>query len=342
MTAHRTVVICPGRGSYQRAQLGTLQGRSKAVQEFLDRVDAFRSQRGLPTIRELDGAKRYSSAKHVAGQHASLLTFAASVADALELSDKHEIIGYSGNSMGWYTALALSGVLDWEDAFALVQTMADFQTGNTLGGQLLYPQLNPDWTTSSELSEAIERSLANTPMTWWSIRLGSVAVLGADASGIKSLLKSLPPITRGTRTFPLQLPLHSAFHTPLLEHTSQKAVSALKGLRFRQPKAHLFNGHGVHYSPLSADPEQIRAYTLGSQVTEPYNYELATRSALRFLAPSRIVLLGPGNSLGGPTAAILVNEGWSGLKSRADFEQLQTTAPLLFSFGLADQRASLL
>ena len=33
-----------------------------------------------------------------------------------------------------------------------------------------------------------------------------------------------------------------------------------------------------------------------------------------------VIALGPGNSLGGPLARILVSEGWGGIQSRADLD----------------------
>ena len=43
-----------------------------------------------------------------------------------------------------------------------------------------------------------------------------------------------------------------------------------------------------------------------------------------------LILPGPGNSLGGVCAQVLIAEGWRGLRSRADFEALQAgpAAPL--------------
>ena len=71
----------------------------------------------------------------MAGENASLLTFACSLADAAELDrSRYEIVGVVGNSMGFYTALVLSGALSLQDGIELVETMAHYQTKNVQAG----------------------------------------------------------------------------------------------------------------------------------------------------------------------------------------------------------------
>ena len=54
----RVVVVCPGRGSYGRAQLGSLRAGGPIV----DALDAFRRGLGRPAISELDAAAAFSRA----------------------------------------------------------------------------------------------------------------------------------------------------------------------------------------------------------------------------------------------------------------------------------------
>ena len=63
--------------------------------------------------------------------------------------------------------------------------------------------------------------------------------------------------------------------------------------------------------------------------------------ALRADAPEVVIALGPGNSLGGPLARILVSEGWGGIQSRADLDARQQADPVLQSFGVRLQRRAL-
>jgi len=185
----RALVVCPGRGSYDRAGLGQLQDRSDAVDQVLDAADAFRTAAGRPTIRELDSDERYRTTRHVAGEHASLLTFACSLADLADLArDRFEIVGVTGNSMGFYTALAAAGALPLDDAIRLVDTMGAYQKSNVIGGQILYPACDADWSPSPALIQTIETTLQAARdaghSAHLSIDLGGFYVLGADKAGL--------------------------------------------------------------------------------------------------------------------------------------------------------------
>ncbi len=341
MTRRRPLVVCPGRGSYDRSGLGQLKDRPNA-DSLLDTCDAARAAAGRPTIRSLDAEPRFSPNLHLAGENASLLTFACALADLADLdADRYDVVGVVGNSMGFYTALAASGALPLEDAIRLVETMGAYQEGNVIGGQILYPLAGSDWVVDAGLRRAVDAALAASGGTaFWSIDLGGTAVLGGTEEGLAHLIATLPPIERGGRTFPFRLPLHSAFHTPLLADTAARAQADLADLEFRPPVVPLVDGHGFIHRPRWASPERLWAYTLGPQVVEPFDLQLAVRVALHHLAPDVVIALGPGNGLGGPLAQMLVADGYAGVRDRAAFEARQTSdAPLLLAFGVADQRA---
>jgi len=279
----------------------------------------------------------------VAGENASLLTFACSLADASDFdTEAYEIVGVTGNSMGFYTALAVSGALSTDDAIHLVETMGSYQAGNVVGGQVMAPLCDEQWNRQPSLLEGVEATIqaarSEGHQAWWSIDLGSHAILGADTGGIKSLLAALPKINQGARKFPIQLPLHSAFHTPLMHSTSLQAFQELGGLVFKRPQVPLIDGRGVVHRPLSCDPTSLREYTLGAQVTEMFNFRQAIHTALTYCAPDVVVILGPGNTLGGPIARTLAHHGWRGAKTPADFNEKQKSSPMLLSFGVGPQR----
>lgn len=333
----RTLVVCPGRGSYGRADLGTLAERRPHVQDFIAQCDAHRVAQGRRPVSELDHAPGgFRSSLHVAGENASLLTFAASYADWLELDrDQHDVVGVVGNSMGWYTALAVAGALPVADAIRLVDTMGAYQAGNVIGGQVLTPLCDEDWSEPPSRREAVEAALQGARdaghTAEWSIELGGYAVLGADRGGVKHLLDALPRETRGQRTFPLQLPLHSAFHTSLMTETSARAQQDLGDLAFRAPVVPLVDGRGLVFRPRWADPRALADYTLGHQVVAPYDFTTSVCTALHHVAPDVIVCLGPGNPLGGAVARILVADGWHGVRNKRDFQALEPS--LVHSLG---------
>ena len=344
MGRQRALIVCPGRGSYSRATMGILGNRNDAAAAAIDTCDALRAASGRITVRELDAMERFQATKHVAGEHASLLTFACSVADFQDLNrDRFEVVGVTGNSMGWYTALCVSGALPLQDAARLVEHMAAYQARNVIGGQVIYPLVDGDWNASAELEGNIASALSHARglghVAEWSIRLGGYAVLGGDRPGVKALLETLPKQQRGDRTFPTQLPMHSAFHTSLMNETSQKALVELSDLPYQRPAVPLIDGRGVVHRPHSAKLDALREYTLGHQVMRPFDYTTAIESALTHCAPDVIVLLGPGNSLGGPTAQVLVSKHWFGVEQRDELRDGTPEHPhRLLSFGVAKQR----
>lgn len=327
----RVVLVCPGRGSYSRETLGKL-----AATPSVAAIDHFRAALGRPSATELDRAPAYSSRLHVAGENASILTAACSLADRDLLGDV-EVVAVIGNSMGWYTALAVAGALPLTEGLRLIETMGQYQAGNVVGGQVLYPLVGEDWTPLP--SPELESLLARTPGLYPSIHLGGQVVLGGTAEAIATAMSSLPPRRIGEREAPMQLPLHSAFHTPLLAETAARARADLADLPWQAPALPLVDGRGAIFRPRSADPAALRDYTLGHQIVAPYDFTASVRVVLREYAPDHLVLLGPGGNLGGPVAQAMIAEGWRGLRSRADFTALQAENPLVLAMNRPEQRA---
>lgn len=330
----RALVICPGRGTYTRECLGTLQATRSVYA-----ADHFRASLGRPGPTELDRAEVYQSAKHVAGENASILTMACSLSD-WDLIGSVETVAVIGNSMGWYTALTVAGALPLEEGLRLVETMGWYQRENVVGGQLVYPLVDAEWRAAP--SPELEQVLREIPGLYWSIHLGGQAVIGGTPEALAEAQRRLPPRKIGERDAPFTLPLHSAFHTPLMDATSRRAELDLGDLPFSAPKIPLIDGHGQIHRPRHAAPDALRRYTLGAQVVEAYDFSLSLRVALREYAPEVLVLLGPGSNLGGAIAQTLIAEGWSGIRSRSDFVARQAQNPILLAMARPEQRARLL
>lgn len=339
-TPLRAVVLCPGRGSYQRADLGSLAGMSShALSVFDDARDAA----GRPSVSSLDGAERFSLSQHVAGEHASALTAAISLADLDQLDpDRVEVVAVCGNSMGWYTALGFAGALPLEDCAHLVDTMGWWQSRGEqglVGGQLVYPMVDGEWHQDPALVAAVDAAVAEIPDLHWSIRLGGQAVLGGTEAALVAAKGRLPAQQQGGLEFPLRLPLHSAFHTPLMADTAARAGRELRWLGWSAPRLPLIDGTGRQWRPRWADPGALGAYTLGPQVTETFDFSAMVRVALGAYAPDVIVLPGPGSNLGGAVAQVMIASGWQGLEGKADFLARQKSQrPLLLSLRWPEQR----
>ncbi|GGX91982.1 acyl carrier protein [Litchfieldella qijiaojingensis] len=336
------LIVCPGRGTYNQAEWGTLT-RNAANATWLSRFDARRRDAGLPTLSELDADIPFRANLHGRGEHASPLIYACALADLQAIdSERYEIAAITGNSMGWYIALAAGGALGHDDAFELIAAMGKLMQDTLAGGQVLYPwvdeQWRPQWAQRREMLTLIERIHGEDGAELYlSIDLGGMLVFGGNETGLARLMAALPPRER----FPMRLHQHAAFHTPMQRAVRDVARQRLPLAPFATPKVPLIDGRGHIWTPWSTDPEALWDYTLGEQLVAPFDFTTALRVAVREFAPDRIVILGPGTSLGGATAQVLIQQGWRGLDSKATFQARQEADPLLLSMGIEEQRCML-
>ncbi|HED64900.1 MAG TPA: ACP S-malonyltransferase [Planctomycetes bacterium] len=324
----RAILFAPGRGSYTEKSLGSLP----ADHPWVLTAEELRASYGLDSLVELDGASRFSPAKHLKPRNVSALIYLRSMLDGARALSEYEVVAIGGNSMGWYTALAMAGALSFEDGFRLVQEMALIQEEVGGGGQAIYPVVDETWNTSPKHVEAVHTLIERDPEIFPSIHLGGYEVLGASPAAMSRVLEGLPKVTLGKTTYPFRLALHGPYHTPLVRAARERAETQLASLDFRRPAVTLVDGKGRRFTPWSADEAELAAYTLGDQVDTPYDFTASVRVALLEYAPDRIVLAGPGNSLGGVVAQILIANSWRGLGSREDFSRLQESEhPILES-----------
>ena len=79
-------------------------------------------------------------------------------------------------------------------------------------------------------------------------------------------------------------------------------------------------------------------YTLDHQVRKTYDFSKGIEVALKEFAPDCLILLGPGSTMGGAIAQILIQHNWHQLETKEDFIQLQQNDPYIYSLGLEQQR----
>lgn len=350
----RLVVVAPGRGSYNRSELGYLKRgvegpRGPLRLQLLKQADQIRETAGRMSISSLDGASAYQPNQHLPGENASSLIFTGSAADYETLNPAHQVVAVLGNSMGWYSTLYTSGCLSFEHAFRVVDTMGQAQSGGIVGGQLIYPVIDDDWRTRPDwIDDAMARvaEVASQGDAHWvglSIRLGGFLVLAGTDQGLRQLLKALPVRKLGTHEYPFQLAKHAAFHTHLMVDASRFGFAALADVDFQQPKVPMIDGRGAIWRPLQADPNELRDYTFGTQIREPFDFSAAVRVALREYNPDHVVLLGPGETLGGAIAHVMIAERWRGITSKSEFLQAQQTSDRpLIAMNRLDQAQTIL
>ena len=333
------VVICPGRGTYNAGELGYLKQRFQD-KALLRRFDEMRTSLDLETLSSLDGAERFSLAKHSRGDNASALIFAATLGDFLAIDRTEiDIVAVTGNSMGWYSALTLGGALSPEDGFTVVNTMGALMQAALIGGQTVYPFVDDEWrkddARKSELLSLIDdiNSRADATLAM-SIDLGGMLVIAGDVAGLDAFERAVPRIQE---RFPMRLGNHAAFHTALQAPVAAEGRKRLAPDLFRQPQFPLIDGRGKIWQPDATEIEELWRYTLDDQVVKPYDFTHAVRIAAREFAPDYFIVTGPGATLGGAVAQSLILSEWRGMTSKADFQALQNADPFLISMGRNDQ-----
>ncbi|EEW26820.1 ACP S-malonyltransferase [Rhodobacter ferrooxidans] len=334
------VVICPGRGTYGKAELGYL-GRHFPDRALLAGFDARRTALGQETLSALDGASAYSVARHTRGDNASGLIYAATLGDFRSLRGV-DVVAVTGNSMGWYSALACAGALSAEAGFDLVNTMGTLMQDRLIGGQVIYPFVGEDWQTDPArkaelLGIVVEIGTRSGHALALSIDLGGMLVLAGNEAGLAAFEAAVPQLQG---RFPMRLANHAAFHTALQAPIAAEGRARLEPDLFAQPKAPLIDGRGAIWWPGATDPAALWDYTLGHQVTEPYDFTRAIAIAAREFAPDLFIIPGPGTTLGGAVAQSLILADWRHMHSKTDFQTLQTATPLLVSMAMDDQRAT--
>ncbi|HEX8571608.1 MAG TPA: ACP S-malonyltransferase [Allosphingosinicella sp.] len=339
------LVVCPGRGTYGKAELGYLKRFHSDKAELIAGFDRIRAERGRPTLSELDGAERFSPALHTRGDIASPLIFAASYADFLAVDrSRFDVAAVTGNSMGWYTAVAVAGAVSAENGFRIVDAMGENSQAGEAGGQVLLTLVDERWRELPGLREALAglaAAIGSRPgcALHLSIDLGGMLVFAGNEAGLAALVAEAPP-TPGRE--PMRLVNHGPFHTPLMLGSSERALAGLPAGWFGAPKVPMIDGRGQAWRPFATSSAELHRYTFVAQILETYDFTRAIQVAVREYAPDRIILLGPGDTLGGAIAQALIAIGWRGLRSKQDFQEMQAAEPYLLAMGREDQRALVL
>lgn len=339
MSRPTAVLICPGRGTYNKTELGTLT-RTHAGHPLIAQFDALREKAGQETLTALDSAERFSGARHTTGDNASPLIYACSYLDVQAAAQSHDILAVTGNSLGWYIALAASGGASAQAGFEIVNTMGKLMHDHGPGGQILYPFVDDNWQPiareESRLLMLIAQIDAQSDHSLaLSIHLGGMLVVAGNEAGLAAFEAATKD--RDTRT-PVRLPNHAAFHSSLMEPVAEMGRSALPQNLFADPDTALIDGRGAVWHPAATDLAALRAYTLGHQITQTYDFTAAIRSAARNFAPDQFIITGPGTTLGGAVAQALISINWQGIDSKDAFLKRQAETPLILSMGRADQR----
>lgn len=335
------LVVCPGRGVYNKSELGYLRRHHGGQAALIAQIDSYRIGLGQPAVSALDSAASFDPAIMTRGDNASPLIFACSLADFLAIDRATvDVVAVTGNSMGWYTALTCGGALSHKDGLAVINTMGGYMHEALIGGQVVHALVDDVWRPIPGRREALLGIVGQVhgqggAELYVSIELGGMLVLAGNAAGLEALLAQGP---KGPGVFPMTLHNHAAFHTPLQAPISRRALASLAPDGFQQPEVPLIDGRGFVWRPGAVETQDLRSYTFGAQVVEPYDFTAAIQVAVREFAPDCLIVLGPGATLGGAVAQSLIAARWRGLDSKGAFTASQAQAPFVISMGRDDQR----
>ena len=340
MTKKTAVVICPGRGTYNKTELGYLHKYHSNKMNLIKSIDDYRFKHDQPSIWELDGRSEYSIKEHIPGENSAAIIYSCSYGDFLDIDqEKIEVVAVAGNSMGWYLACVCAGALIVNNGTHIINTMGSQMREKLIGGQIIYPEVDENWIFSQELSNLIDEKMnevnKSSPEVFTSIFFGGLRVIGGTENGLRQMMKILPP--REDR-YPFKLMGNAAFHTPLLTETSIKAKQELGSHFFTSPKLPLVDGRGKIWMPNATDVNELWNYTLGHQVDHTYDFTKSIDVAVKEFAPDYLIITGPGMTLGGAVAQVLINNKLKPIKNKDEFKELQATTPYIISMAEPDQR----
>src|SRR5690606_19780852 len=166
---------------------------------------------GRESLAALHGAASFSVARHPRGATAWGRIYASTYADFLAVDrEAVEIVAVTGNSMGWYSALACAGALTANGGFQVVDTMGALMQEALIGGQLIYPFVGEDWrdepARKAELLAMVDE-INRRPghVLALSIDLGGMLVLAGDEAGLGAFEAAVPPLQG---RFPMRLANH--------------------------------------------------------------------------------------------------------------------------------------
>lgn len=333
MAKETVLVVCPGRGTYNAPELGYLR-QQHAGSDWLARFDAMRAKAGKETLSALDGAAKFTAA-HLRGDNAAPLIHACAYLDFLRIDrERFEIVAVTGNSMGWYTALACAGAVSPSHGFAIADGMGINSQRHEPGGQAVLVLAGEDWTVDPALLAEVEVAMARNGVLP-SIRLGGMLVVAGPVAALDAFEKDLPTLSRP----PMRLAGHGPFHTPLMQPSSDSARAQFPVDWFSQPQVPLIDGRGKVWRRFESNRDELWDYTFGHQILQPYDFTAAMTVGIREFAPDRVVLLGPGETLGGAIGQVLVARKWLDIASRNMFTARQGEDPFLIGLGRPSQRS---
>ena len=211
---------------------------------------------------------------------------------AFEALDTHgvEFGAVAGHSLGEYAAMAASGMLSYEDAFALIKIRAEaMQKAAESSAGVMYAIIGP---APAEVEAACEKTEGyvvpvnyNSPVQ--TVIAGEEKAAGAAAELIKST-------STAKRVKAVKLNVASAFHSEIMRPAADEFLERTEGFKFAAPKcgfySNVLGGELTDFSDMRA--------LLAKHIVSPVRFtdELTAMQAAGY---DRFIECGPGKVLTG-------------------------------------------
>lgn len=285
--------VFPGQGSQSVGMLSALAAAVPSVRDLIGRADAALGESLSSTIADGPAA---TLALTVHTQPAMLLAGFACWSAWQEAGGRAPL-ALAGHSLGEYTALAVAGAFDFEDAVRVVRARAQaMQEAVPVGVGSMAAILGLD-------DDGVRRACALAgeelpgrlvaPANW---NAPAQVVIAGHADAVESACGHARAL--GAKRA-VTLPVSAPFHSALLQPAGERLATVLAGIEVHAPRWPVVNNVDV---AVETDPARIRD-ALVRQASAPVRWvEVVQR--LRAMGATRVIEFGPGKVLAGLVSRI--------------------------------------
>lgn len=275
--------IFPGQGSQQVGMGLELAQNYANAKSVFDKADTFLRRQ----LSQLCFEGPEAELRQTENTQLAILTCSVATLNVLTESGVSPQV-VAGHSLGEYSALVASGVLDFSDALRLVSARAQFmaEAGKKQNGTMaaiLGMEVEQLQTICEKVQGVVKIANYNCP--------GQLVISGEIDAVNKAVALAADKI--GARRCRI-LPVSGAFHSPLMDSAKQKFQNVIDSVPFHQPKIDIaMNVTGE----LATDTERIK-HLLFQQITEPVQWEKSL-CTIHNTGIKDFVEVGPGQVLSG-------------------------------------------
>ncbi len=275
--------IFPGQGSQQVGMGLELAQNFANAKSVFDKADSFLRRQ----LSQLCFEGPEAELRQTENTQLAILTCSVATLNVLTESGVSPKV-VAGHSLGEYSALVASGILDFSDALRLVSARAQFmaEAGKKQNGTMaaiLGMEVEQLQTICEKVQGVVKIANYNCP--------GQLVISGEIDAVNKAVALAADKI--GARRCRI-LPVSGAFHSPLMDSAKQKFQNVIDSVPFHQPKIDIaMNVTGE----LATDTERIK-HLLFQQITEPVQWEKSL-CTIHNTGIKDFVEVGPGKVLSG-------------------------------------------